>query len=329
MQGDHDEESCSSRNQSGGVQNSSVTPKLYGGTTSGDPWDDGIYDSIREITLVYGNCIDSICVSYDRNGELVRGERRGGDGRRGAPPSSAEIKLECPDEFLVSISGYYCGVTWIVGAPVVLRSLKFESNKRTFGPFGNQFGTPFTFKVKDSDRIVGFKGRKGRYLDAIGFHSKPPVLYGGMTGGRPWDDGIFDGIREITLVYGQCIDSMCVVMVKLEYPNEFMVTVIGHISWVPWMRGTRVVRSLKFDSNRRTYGPFGVQVGTPFSFRVKDGDQIVGLRGRSGWYLYAIGFYTSRAPERGLFRRVRMGFRMLTSPWLKLLNLLRVLNVHV
>ncbi|XP_004298563.1 PREDICTED: myrosinase-binding protein-like At2g25980-like [Fragaria vesca subsp. vesca] len=341
MQGDHDEEG-SNKKRSGGKKSSSVAPELYGGTTDGGPWDDGIYDGIREITLVYGKCIDSICVSYDINGELVKGERRGGH-ERGSdlnkPLSDAEIKLDYPDEFLVSVSGYYCGVTWIVGAPVVLRSLKFETNKRTFGPFGVEVGTPFTFRVKDGVKIVGFKGRNGWYLDAIGFHlSERPELYGGTTGGGPWDDGIFDGIREITLVCGQCIDSISVVydkdgvlvkgekhggddrgsdlhkplntvQIKLEYPNEFIVSVTGHYGGVTWIVGAPVVLlSLRFESNRRTFGPFGVQVGTPFTFRVKDGDQIVGLKGRNGWYLDAIGFHTSRAPERGLFRRVRKGF---------------------
>ncbi|XP_050384164.1 agglutinin-like [Argentina anserina] len=338
----HDEEGSNKKKQSGGKENNSVVPELYGGITGGGPWDDGIHDGIREINLVYGKCIDSMCVFYDKNGKLVKGERRGGHGmgsELNKPLSNAEIKLEYPEEFLVSISGYYSGVNWIVGDPVILRSLTFESNKRTFGPFGVQVGTPFNFRVQDGEKIVGFKGRDGWHLDAIGFHIlKPPDLYGGTTGGGPWDDGSFDGIREITLVYGQCIDSLCVVykkngeliigdthgghdqgsdlhkplntvQIKLEYPNEFLVSVTGHYCGVTWIVGAPVVlRSLEFKSNRRTFGPFGIQVGTPFTFRVKDGEQIVGLKGRNGWHLDAIGFHTSRVPERGLFVGVRKGF---------------------
>lgn len=111
-------------------------------------------------------------------------------------------------------------------APEVLRLLKFESNKRSFGPFGVEEGMPFNFRVKDGEQIVGFKGRNGWYLDGIGFHiARAPKrklsrkvqeslvttseLYGGVRGRDPWDDGIYDGVREITLVYGQCIDSIC------------------------------------------------------------------------------------------------------------------------
>ncbi|XP_050379791.1 jacalin-related lectin 33-like [Argentina anserina] len=296
MKGNHrDEEGSNKKKQSGGKENNSVVLELYRGITGGGPWDDGIHDGIREINLVYGKCIDSMCVFYDKNGELVKGERRGGHdmcSEFNKPISFAEIKLEYPEEFLVSISGYYSGVNWIVGDPVILRSLTFESNNRTFGPFGVQVGTPFNFRVQDGEKIVGFKGRDGWHLDAIGFHIlKPLDLYGGTSGG----------------VYGQCIDSLCVVykkngeliigdthggydkgsdlhkplntvQIKLEYPNEFLVSVTGHYCGVTWIVGAPVVlRSLEFKSNRRTFGPFGIQVSTPFTFRVKDGEEIVGF----------------------------------------------------
>lgn len=35
---------------------------------------------MREITLVYGHCIDSITVVYDRNGKPVKAETHGGRG---------------------------------------------------------------------------------------------------------------------------------------------------------------------------------------------------------------------------------------------------------
>ena len=33
----------------------------------------------------------------------------------------------------------------------------------------------------------------------------------GGNGGSPWDDGSYNGVREITLVHGSCIDSITVV----------------------------------------------------------------------------------------------------------------------
>lgn len=55
------------------------------------------------------------------------------------------------------------------GGTPVIRSLTFKSNKRTLGPFGMEIGTPFSSPLDDG-RIVGFKGRSGHHLDAIGFH---------------------------------------------------------------------------------------------------------------------------------------------------------------
>lgn len=50
------------------------------GGNGGADWDDGIYNGVREITLVYGHCIDSISVVYDRNGKPVKAETHGGRG---------------------------------------------------------------------------------------------------------------------------------------------------------------------------------------------------------------------------------------------------------
>jgi len=51
-----------------------------------------------------------------------------------------------------------------------------------------------------------------------------------------------------------------------------------------------LVRSLSFESNKKTYGPFGVEQGTYFSVPMT-GAKIVGFHGRCGWYLDAIGVY--------------------------------------
>ncbi|KAF8025671.1 hypothetical protein BT93_F2493 [Corymbia citriodora subsp. variegata] len=133
------------------------------GGNGGSSWDDGSYHGVREITLVFGHCIDSICMVYDKNGKPVAAEKHGGVGGN----QTAEIKLQFPDEYLVSVSGYYCPV--VHGGSPVIRSLTFKSNKRTFGPFGMEHGTPFSFPL-EGGRIVGFKGRSGWYLDSIGFH---------------------------------------------------------------------------------------------------------------------------------------------------------------
>ena len=50
------------------------------GGNGGNAWDDGLYNGVREITLVYGHCIDSIVVVYNKNGKPVTSEKHGGLG---------------------------------------------------------------------------------------------------------------------------------------------------------------------------------------------------------------------------------------------------------
>ncbi|KAM1513305.1 hypothetical protein ACFX1Z_024748 [Malus domestica] len=130
----------------------------------------------------------------------------------------------------------------------------------------------------------------------------------GGNGGIPWDDGIYNGVREITVVYGHCIDS--ITLIKLEYPDEYLVSVTGNYCLLAY-GGTAIIRSLKFQSNRRKFGPFGIEEGTTFTYNV-EGGKIVGLKGRNGWYIDAVGFHVSPAPTK-LFRRVQKSFRRLGS----------------
>ncbi|KAF9613367.1 hypothetical protein IFM89_007445 [Coptis chinensis] len=138
-----------------------ITVGPWGGN-GGTTWDDGSYNGVRSITIVYDRCIDSVRVEYDKNGKSVLAEKHGGSGGS----QTANIRLQYPEEFITSISGHYCPV--VHGGSAVIRSLTIKSNRRTFGPFGVEEGTPFSFPM-EGGLIVGFKGRSGWYLDALSF----------------------------------------------------------------------------------------------------------------------------------------------------------------
>lgn len=53
--------------------------------------------------------------------------------------------------------------------PVLIRSLTFESNKRKYGSYGIEQGTYFSLPTIGG-KIVGFHGKSGWYLGAIGVH---------------------------------------------------------------------------------------------------------------------------------------------------------------
>ncbi|XP_071728529.1 jacalin-related lectin 19-like [Rutidosis leptorrhynchoides] len=132
------------------------------GGNGGNQWDDGAHNGVREISLLYGSCIDTIHITYDNKGKPFLAEKHGGIGG---------IKLQFPDEILISVSGHYCPIVY--GGGPVIRSLTFKSNKRAFGPFGVEEGTPFSFTA-NGGHIFGFYGRSGWFLDSLGFYLSPP-----------------------------------------------------------------------------------------------------------------------------------------------------------
>lgn len=50
------------------------------GGNGGSTFDDGTFNGVREITLVYDSCIDSIRVEYDKHGKPISAEKHGGNG---------------------------------------------------------------------------------------------------------------------------------------------------------------------------------------------------------------------------------------------------------
>lgn len=78
-----------------------------------------------------------------------------------------QILFDYPFEILISISGYY-GTILRMG-PTVIKSLTFHTNRRNHGPYGEEQGTLFSSKLVQG-KVVGFHGRKGWCLDAIGVY---------------------------------------------------------------------------------------------------------------------------------------------------------------
>ncbi|CAN8292369.1 unnamed protein product [Cochlearia groenlandica] len=133
------------------------------GGQSGHAWDDGMFTTVRQIVIAHGTGIDSIQVEYDNKGSSVWGEKRGGKGGT----KFDTVKLDYPHEYLTSVQGTYG--SFDVWGNLCLRSLTFESNRKKYGPFGVESGTYFSLPKSDT-KIIGFHGKGGWYLDAIGVH---------------------------------------------------------------------------------------------------------------------------------------------------------------
>ncbi|XP_044354941.1 jacalin-related lectin 19-like [Triticum aestivum] len=132
------------------------------GGPRGDAWKMDVRggDRIVKVILWHAGAVDAISVSYERDGRIEQTEHWGKlEGRQ-----RSEICLE-PDEYLTGMKGHVgeFGGSFLVGA------LTLVGNRRSFGPYGTRKGPPFELPAAGG-RIVGFHGRSGGLIDALGIY---------------------------------------------------------------------------------------------------------------------------------------------------------------
>uniref|UniRef100_A0A0D9XIC6 Jacalin-type lectin domain-containing protein n=1 Tax=Leersia perrieri TaxID=77586 RepID=A0A0D9XIC6_9ORYZ len=118
---------------------------------------------LDSLMICSGSVIDALGFSY-----------KDADGKQHTTPSwgglggiSRTIKLG-ESEVVTEVSGT---IGLFHGLPNVITSLSIVTNVRCYGPFGNAMGTPFATPMLGSNNsIVGFYGRSGSYVDAIGVY---------------------------------------------------------------------------------------------------------------------------------------------------------------
>lgn len=82
-----------------------------------------------------------------------------------------QIMLDYPEEFLTSVHAHYFKFWFIRGH---ISAIAFNSNKRSYGPYGNELGDYFSIKAAGR-KIVGFHGNFSSFwgMRAIGAYLKP------------------------------------------------------------------------------------------------------------------------------------------------------------
>ncbi|XP_019180884.1 PREDICTED: mannose/glucose-specific lectin-like [Ipomoea nil] len=93
----------------------------------------------------------------------------GGGGNETTVIRNDTINIDGADEYLTEISGTFG--RFLDMRFDVLRSVKFTTNLRVFGPYGPNVGRPFNLPAQNGNKIVGFFGRAGFYVDAIGTYN--------------------------------------------------------------------------------------------------------------------------------------------------------------
>ncbi|KAK4279978.1 hypothetical protein QN277_011666 [Acacia crassicarpa] len=224
-----------------------------------------------------------------------------------------KIGIHWPSEYLISISGTYGDLYGLS----VIKSLSFITNLKTYGPFGTTSGddTPFSIPTSNNN-VVGFHGRAGYYVDALGIFVKPVDSHNGTISLGPWGGPGGDPfsfrvegswIKEIIVKQGGTINSIAFKDANGHYygnfggkdPNdtgvEKTVTINGPSELLKSISGTygkykghKVIRSLSFITNLNTYGPFGTASGASFTIPIQ-GSLVIGFYGRAGYYLDSIG----------------------------------------
>jgi hypothetical protein len=178
------------------------------------------------------------------------------------------------DEYLIGISGR---------SGAYIDSIRFETNERTSPTFGGSGGSrDFRIDVPAKAQVSGLAGRAGQYLDAIGltfipirrgffssFESAPQPgqtsLAGGSGGTGFLDGDIPAGARivEVRVEAGDFIDS---VQMIYSFPDSRPIEAARH----------------------------GGEGGRATSFRLEQGEYIVGLSGRCGSYVDSLRIHTNR-----------------------------------
>ncbi|KAJ4903899.1 Jacalin-related lectin 22 [Raphanus sativus] len=281
------------------------------GGTEGRVWDDGFYDGVKTMRIGQDNSrITYLECEYVKGGKL---ETRC-HGKKGE--KQFEIVL-VPGEYIKSVEATYDKTSFFRNT--VLTSLKLETSAGRTSFFGYKTGKMFVLKQKDR-RLVGFHGREGDAIDAVGAYFAPiptpvPVIPAtklpavGGKGGVAWDDGVYDGVRKIYV--GQGNDGVS--FVKFEYvkgtnlvsgddhgkktilgaeefvleDGEYLTVLEGYYDKIFGVQEP-VIISLKFKTNKRDSIPFGMNSGEKFSLGEK-GHKIVGFHGQASDVLHSVG----------------------------------------
>ncbi|CAH9131057.1 unnamed protein product [Cuscuta epithymum] len=132
----------------------------------------------------------------------------------------------------------------------------------------------------------------------------------GGPGGKRWNFK-FDGtLKQITVANGEVIDSLHFTSLKSDGSLKTLkiggcggyrtsqINIDGTVEKLTQISRTYgfythyvVIRSITFRTTLTTYGPYGSSSGAPFSSAMHKGGKIVGLHGRAGQFVDAVGVF--------------------------------------
>ncbi|XP_010528948.1 PREDICTED: PYK10-binding protein 2 isoform X2 [Tarenaya hassleriana] len=282
------------------------------GGKGGKQWDDGAdHNGVTKIVAGVGRKgVHYVKFEYDKNGQLEEGPIRGLP--TGTLPQPYTFDIDHPNEYLISVVGYYEGDN-VIG-------LRFRTNERESQVIGySDEGTNFILEGKNK-KIAGFHGFADTTLNSLGAYFVPilsslpsstdKLEAQGGKGGEEWDDfADHDGIRNVAVGLGrkgvhyikfgydksgQLKDGPIHGLTngtlsppptfEIDHPNEYLISFVGYYN-------DNIIQGLQFKTNKRESQVFGYGKGTKFTLEVKDKKKIVGFHGYAETCLNSLGAY--------------------------------------
>ncbi|KAI3513207.1 hypothetical protein L1887_20534 [Cichorium endivia] len=143
------------------------------GAAGGKPWDDGVFSHVKQVRVYLSDSLKVICgIQFEyakRDAKSVVTQMHGGTGGC----KTETVDLDGTKEYLTGISGFYGPVEGYDGAEGIT-SITFHTNKGIYGPYGQESGAQYVYFTSTASpgKIVGFQGRNGDFLTAIGVHTE-------------------------------------------------------------------------------------------------------------------------------------------------------------
>ncbi|CAH1442812.1 unnamed protein product [Lactuca virosa] len=141
------------------------------GAARGKPWDDGVFSHVKQVRVYLGESLKVIYgIQFEyvkRDGNSILSQMHGGT----CGDKTELVDLDGEKEYLSGISGFYGPVVEFNGLEGIT-SITIHTNKKMYGPYGQESGEGYVYFTSSLSpgQVVGFQGRNGDFLTAIGVH---------------------------------------------------------------------------------------------------------------------------------------------------------------
>ncbi|XP_056841822.1 myrosinase-binding protein 2-like [Raphanus sativus] len=201
------------------------------GGEKGKEFNDVGFDGVKKVTVGTDEySVTYIKIEYIKDGKIEIREHGTSRGEL------KEFSVDYPNDNIMTVGGSYNHI--FTYDTTLITSLYFTTSKGFTSPlFGEKKGKDFVFKDENGRKLLGFHGRAGYSIDAIGVYfdtgsqggqgSDPskggpkPVVTGKMgplggDKGNEFNDVGFDGVKKITVG----ADEFSVTYIKIEYVKD-------------------------------------------------------------------------------------------------------------